>query len=172
MGRMTRRDFIKLAGAAAAMTALPGCAGATQAKEADQAAPKTAGMDGSSYVPYEKRTGPESFVYFTRDLSAAGLVKAFDRVKGALAGKIAVKLHTGEPQGPNIIPRPWVKELLASRLPEATIVETNTYYNVGRYTTEDHRNTLAVNGWNFAPVDILDAYGTAMLPVPNGKWFK
>lgn len=172
MGRMTRRDFIKLAGAAAAMTALPGCAGATQAKEADQAATKTAGTDGSSYVPYEKRTGPESFVYFTRDLSAAGLVKAFDRVKGALAGKIAVKLHTGEPQGPNIIPRPWVKELLASRLPEATIVETNTYYNGGRYTTEDHRNTLAVNGWNFAPVDILDADGTAMLPVPNGKWFK
>ena len=172
MGGMTRRDFIKLAGAAAAMTALPGCAGATKPKEAEQAAPKTAGTDGGSYLPYEKRTGPESFVYFTRDLSAAGLLKAFDRVKGALAGKIAVKLHTGEPQGPNIIPRPWVKELLSERVPNATIVETNTYYNVGRYTTEDHRKTLEINGWNFAPVDIMDAEGTTLLPVPGGKWFK
>lgn len=38
------------------------------------------------------------------------------------------KLHTGEAEGPNIIPRPWVKELYADKLPAATIVETNTYY--------------------------------------------
>ena len=171
MKNLSRRDFVKLAGAAAAMTALPGCAGASGTTDDGKAPKKKAGNGGDHYIPYEERKGPESFVYFTRDLSAAGLLKAFDRVKGPLAGKIAVKLHTGEPQGPNIIPRPWVKDLLASRLPNATIVETNTYYNVGRYTTEDHRNTLEVNGWTFAPVDIMDADGTTMLPVPGGKWF-
>lgn len=31
--------------------------------------------DGSRYVPYEERSGAESVVYFTRDLSAAGIKK-------------------------------------------------------------------------------------------------
>ena len=97
--------------------------------------------------------------------------KIFDRVKGVLARKVAVKLHTGEPHGPNIIPRPWVKELIASRLPDASIIETNTYYDGERYNTADHRKTLDVNGWNFCSVDIMDEAGTTLLLVPGGKWF-
>ena len=123
------------------------------------------------YIPYAERTGDESVVYFTRDLSATGLVKIFDRIKEVLNGKIAVKLHTGEKNGPNIIPRSWVKKLLNSRIPQASIVETNTYYDGDRYTTELHRETLKVNGWTFAPVDIMDEHGTAMIPVPGGRWF-
>jgi hypothetical protein len=130
-----------------------------------------AGGDGSRYVPYEQRTGGSSVVFFTRDLSEAGLQKVYDRVGSVLTGRVAVKLHTGEAEGPNILPRPWVKELLASRLPEAVIVETNTYYEGSRYTTEEHRRTLAVNGWDFCPVDITDADGVAALPVRGGKWF-
>ena len=129
------------------------------------------GTGGERYVPYEKRTGNESVVYFTRDLSAEGLKKIYDKVSEMLTGKVAVKLHTGEKDGPNIIPRPWVKELLASRLPEANIVETNTYYVGDRYTTELHRDTIRHNGWTFATVDIMDEDGTAMLPVKGGKWF-
>lgn len=130
-----------------------------------------AGTGGDKYVPYESRTGAESVVYFTRDLTAAGLIKIFDRISSVLSGKIAVKLHTGEQHGPNIIPRPWVKELFAQKIPNATIIETNTYYHGDRYTTAAHRKTLEVNGWNFAPVDITDESGTAMLPVEGGKWF-
>lgn len=132
---------------------------------------KVAGKGGEKYVPYDERTGKESVVYFTRDLSPEGLKKAFDTVAPALKGKIAIKLHTGEPKGPNIIPRPWVKELIQDRLPDATIIETNTYYIGDRFTTEDHRKTLEINGWNFAPVDITDEHGTKMLPVEGGKWF-
>lgn len=132
---------------------------------------KVAGKGGEKYVPYDQRTGKESVVYFTRDLSPEGLKKAFDTVAPALKGKIAIKLHTGEPKGPNIIPRPWVKELIQDRLPDATIIETNTYYIGDRFTTEDHRKTLEINGWNFAPVDITDEHGTKMLPVEGGKWF-
>ena len=80
------------------------------------------GTGGDRYVPYEERTGDSSVVFFTRDLSEAGLLKIYDRVSSVLTGKVAVKLHTGEAQGPNILPRPWVKELLASRLPDATII--------------------------------------------------
>lgn len=130
------------------------------------------GKDGNKYVPFEKRTGNSSVVFFTRDLSERGLVKIYDRVSSVLCGKVAVKLHTGEAEGPNIIPRPWVKELFASRLKDASIIETNTYYEGTRYTTEAHRKTLEVNGWNFCPVDITDAEGVAALPVKGGKWFK
>lgn len=129
------------------------------------------GTGGDHYIPYNERSGEASVVYFTRDLSAAGLKKMYDRISRRFTGKVGVKLHTGEKHGPNIIPRPWVKELLADRLPEATIVETNTYYEGDRYTTEQHRETLEVNGWNFCPVDIMDEDGTVMLPVKGGKWF-
>lgn len=130
------------------------------------------GTDGNKYVPYSERTGNKSVVFFTRDLSPAGLQKIYDRVAAGLEGKIAIKLHTGEAEGPNFIPRPWVRELIENKLPEATIVETNTYYKGSRYTTEDHRKTLEINGWNFCPVDITDADGVATLPVEGGKWFK
>lgn len=129
------------------------------------------GAGGDHYVPYEERTGNESIVYFTRDLSAAGLEKIYRRVNGNITGRVGVKLHTGEKNGPNIIPRDWVENLIRTELPEASIIETNTYYQGDRYTTESHRETLKVNGWTFCPVDILDAEGTVMLPVNGGKWF-
>jgi hypothetical protein len=62
------------------------------------------GTGGDHYIPYEKRTGDESLVYFTRDLSAEGLLKIAKRINKNMTGKIAVKLHTGEKHGPNIIP--------------------------------------------------------------------
>ena len=129
------------------------------------------GKGGDRYVPFEDRMGEASIVYFTRDLSPEGLLKIYDRVSQVLSGKLAVKLHTGEAEGPNFIPRPWVRKLFEERLQDATIVETNTYYEGSRYTTEEHRKTLEINGWTFAPVDIMDEDGVAALPVPGGKWF-
>lgn len=131
----------------------------------------TAGTGGERYIPYSERTGAESVVYFTRDLSADGLRRIAAKVNGNINGKVSVKLHTGEPHGPNIIPRPWVEAIIKNDLPGAKIIETNTFYEGGRYTTDEHRKTLEINGWNFCPVDIIDEDGTAPLPVKNGKWF-
>lgn len=133
---------------------------------------KIAGIGGDKYVPFEERTGEKSVVFFTRDLSEEGMKKIFDRVSSVLEGKIAVKLHTGEAEGPNILPRPWVKELFETRLQGAEIVETNTYYEGSRYTTEAHKETLKTNGWTFCPVNITDEHGVATLPVNGGKWFE
>ena len=132
---------------------------------------KTLRTDGDIYIPFDKREGPESIVYFTRDLSAEGLEKIYKKVNENIDGKIAIKVHTGEPNGPNIIPRPWVENLIKKELPKATLIETNAYYEGGRYTTEKHRETLKTNGWTFAPVDITDEHGTVDLPVKGGKWF-
>ena len=131
------------------------------------------GKDGEKYIPYEERSSNESIVYFTRDLSATGLKKAYDKIKEHIGGRVAVKLHTGEKHGPNIIPHDWVEELFKDEdsLHNAHIVETNTYYEGDRYTTSQHLETLKVNGWTFCPVDIMDAEGTVMLPIKDGKWF-
>ncbi len=127
--------------------------------------------NGNIRVPFDQRDGATSDVFFTRDLSPEGLRRTVAKVAPQLSGKIAIKFHTGEQHGPNIILRPWVKALARKDLPDATIVETNTYYAGDRYTTSDHRKTLEVNGWTFCPVDILDEEGTVDLPVAGGKWF-
>ncbi len=129
--------------------------------------------DTTRYVPMEEREGNESIVYFTRDISPEGIMKAYEKVNANMTGKVAVKLHTGEKNGPNFTPASWVKKVMENEetLKDAVIVETNTFYVGDRYTTEEHRDTLKVNGWDFCPVDIMDEEGTVDLPVKGGKWF-
>ncbi len=110
-------------------------------------------------------------VFFSPDISGQSLKKLYGLINQGLSGKIAVKLHTGEPNGPYIINREMVQDLM-SIIPGATIVETNVFYASPRQTTQGHLETLKTNGWTFAPVDIMDAEGDVNLPVPGGKWFK
>ena len=118
--------------------------------------------------PLAERTGKVSKVYFTRDISGTGLKKIYDKINQNMTGKIAVKLHTGEPNGPYILDRTMVKNFL-SGVPNSIIVECNVLYPSPRQNTQGHRETLKTNGWTFCPVDIMDADGTAMLPIKGGK---
>ena len=106
----------------------------------------------------------------TADLAPADK-KLYSLINDEIKGKVAIKLHTGERNGPNILPREMVKAFQQS-IPNSNIVETNTLYIGDRDTTEKHRKTLEVNGWTFCPVDIMDEEGTVMLPVKGGKHFK
>ncbi|MDR3363268.1 MAG: DUF362 domain-containing protein [Desulfovibrio sp.] len=110
-------------------------------------------------------------VIFTKDISADGLRKIYARINQNMTGRIAVKLHTGEPGGPNIIPRDMVRAFI-SDLPDSAIVECNVLYDSPRQTTEGHRRVLVTNGWTFCPVDIMDEDGEVSLPVRGGKWIK
>lgn len=110
-------------------------------------------------------------VFFTRDISIDGLLKVYGLVSQGLSGRIAIKLHTGEPDGPNILPREMVRAFQAT-IPDSAIVECNVLYPSPRQTTEGHRETLRVNGWTFCPVDIMDEDGDVSLPIPGGKWLK
>ena len=112
--------------------------------------------------------GREAVVYQTTSLTAEGLVAALRSVQSTFKGRIAVKLHTGEPHGPNILPREWVKALI-NELPDAVIVETNTLYGGPRAAASRHRETLVTNGWTFAPVDILDEDGGTPWPIAGGS---
>ena len=122
--------------------------------------------------PKEADTAPAevkqpAVVYFTKDISPEGLVKIYNQISQNVKGKVAIKVHTGEPHGPNIIPPQMVKALQA-QIPNSNLVETNTLYEGGRHTTEAHRKTIEINGWTFCPVDIMDEDGTVALPVKDG----
>ena len=110
-------------------------------------------------------------VYVTSELTGEALRRMYALVCGNLTGRVAIKLHTGEPGGPNILPRDWVKELQAT-IPQSSIVECNVLYPSPRRTTEGHREVLKRNGWTFCPVDIMDEDGDAMLPVTGGRHLK
>ena len=122
-------------------------------------------------APKQEASANKPVVYFTRDISPEGLVKIYDKISKNIDGKVAIKFHTGEPHGPNILPVPMVKALW-EHIPNSTLVETNVFYNSPRQTTEGHRETLKINGWTFTKVDIMDEDGTVMLPVKGGKHFK
>lgn len=115
--------------------------------------------------------GGKSQVFFTREISGDGLLRLYAKINAGITGKVAIKVHTGEPHGPNILPREMVKAL-QQRIPNSNLVETNTLYKGKRYTTADHRDTLKINGWDFCPVDIMDEDGAVMIPVKDGKRFK
>jgi uncharacterized Fe-S center protein len=113
----------------------------------------------------------KSRVFFTNDISAAGLLKIYAKINQGITGKVAIKLHTGEQHGPNILPRDMVKAL-QQHIRNSKLVETNTLYKGNRTTTADHRETIRINGWDFCPVDIMDEDGAVMIPVKGGKRFK
>ena len=160
MSRLSRRDFVKMAGLTAAGAMISGVSGMS-------AASAQAPVVGSRVV--SKPDGAShAKVYFTRHIDAEHLLKLYGLVNEGIYGKVAVKLHTGEKEGPYILPREMVKAFM-KEVPNSSIVETNTMYGGDRYTTAGHREAIQVNGWNFAPVDIMDEEGSVNLPVRGGK---
>lgn len=119
----------------------------------------------------------KSKVFFSSEITAEKVVELFhaasnDLPGGILPGKVAVKLHSGEPGNQNFLKpefwRPVVNDV------HGTVVECNTAYDGGRNTTEKHRETIEKHGWSkHFTVDIMDAEGPdAELLIPNGKRIK
>ncbi len=163
---LSRRSFVKLAGGVAVGIALGDLGGGKMAKAAGQAP-----IVGSRNVTGVETAGSRAKVYFTKHIDAEHLIALYQHINEGIYGKVAIKLHTGEPHGPNILPRDMVKAFQA-QVPNSAIVETNTLYQGGRYTTADHRKTLKTNGWTFCPVDILDEEGDVNLLVRGGRHLK
>ena len=127
---------------------------------------------GSKNVTGTNYSGSAAKVYFTKKIDAEHLIKLYKLINENIFGKVAIKLHTGEKNGPNILPRDMVQAFQA-QIPNSAIVECNTLYQGDRFTTEGHKETLQVNGWTFCPVDIMDEDETTVnFPVKNGFHLK
>lgn len=119
----------------------------------------------------------KSKVFFSSEITAEKVVELFhaasnDLPGGILPGKVAVKLHSGEPGNQNFLkPEFWQPVV---NYVHGTVVECNTAYDGGRNTTEKHRETMEKHSWSkHFTVDIMDAEGPdAELLIPNGKRIK
>ncbi|MDO4551335.1 MAG: DUF362 domain-containing protein [Planctomycetia bacterium] len=110
-------------------------------------------------------------VYFMREITPEKLVEMYDGLGCQLPGKVAVKVHSGEPGGKHFIQPEFMKPLVEKL--KGTIVECNTAYQGRRYKTSDHMKVMEEHGFTkIAPVDIMDAEGEMELPVPRGKRIK
>ena len=119
----------------------------------------------------------KSKVFFSSEITPEKVVELFhaasnDLPGGILPGKVAVKLHSGEPGNQNFL-KPEFWQPIVNDV-HGTVVECNTAYDGGRNTTEKHRETMEKHGWSkHFTVDIMDAEGPdAELLIPNGKRIK
>ncbi len=168
---ISRRDLFKFAGVAAVGAAV-GQFGVGEAAKAKKILKLNAApVVGSKNVTGTRYAGTAAKVYFTDKIDAEHLIKLYGKINGEIFGKVGIKLHTGEPNGPNILPRDMVRAFQA-QVPNSNIIETNTLYDGARYTTEGHRQTLMTNGWDFCDVDIMDEFGGVNLPVRGGLHLK
>ncbi|QOL35347.1 DUF362 domain-containing protein [Bifidobacterium lemurum] len=107
-------------------------------------------------------------VYMTRDISPAGLMKAYEALGARSQGKVAVKLSTGEGGNTHYLDPNLIKDLV--RRLDGTIVECNTAYAGTRDTFDAHWQTIKEHGFlEIAPVDIQDEEGEITLPVEGGR---
>ena len=171
-----RREFLRrtalVGGTVVAGMALGACAAPAEQVDPSVASDGSVGTDETvePTVAESSASGdaPSELVpvYFTRDISPAGLQRAFDALGVVPAGNVAVKLSTGE-RGSNFLKPELIGDLVQSL--DGTIVECNTAYGGQRSSTENHLQVAADNGFTaIAPVDIMDADGDMSLPVNGG----
>lgn len=108
-------------------------------------------------------------VYFSKQITPEKVVELYKAVGLELPGKVAVKVHSGEPGNQNFLTPEFWQPMVETV--HGTIVECNTAYPGERNTTDAHRRTMIKHGWSkLFDVDILDAEGPDLeLPIPNGK---
>ncbi len=125
---------------------------------------RLAALEADFFVNIQKPT-----VFFTSEISPEAVLKLYNALCRRLPGKVAVKVHSGEPGNQNFIgPELWRSVVEAVN---GTVVECNTAYGGPRATTEAHYEAMKAHGWADAfDIEILDGdIDDLVLPVSGGK---
>ena len=111
----------------------------------------------------------KSKVYFLSDVTPENVVKLYDTVGKKLAGKVAIKVHSGEEGNQNYLKPEFWKPVIDHV--GGTVVECNTAYEGERNYSDRHEKLLEKHGWNkYFTVDLMDKEGPDMgLPTPRGS---
>lgn len=109
-----------------------------------------------------------SAVYFTKDITPAGLMAIYEHLGRTAEGRVGVKLSTGEAGNTHYLSPALIGELV--KKVNGTIIECNTAYGGSRASTALHRQVIEDHGFTkIADVDIMDEEGDISLPVSGGK---
>ena len=111
----------------------------------------------------------KSKVYFSKTITPEKVLELYQLLGKELPGKVAVKVHSGEPGNQNFLRPEFWKPMID--YVQGTVTECNTAYDGERNTTEKHVKTIQVHGWShYFSVDLLDAEGPDLeLDIPEGK---
>jgi uncharacterized Fe-S center protein len=110
-------------------------------------------------------------VYFTTNITPAGLMAVYKALGLEANGNVAVKIHTGEPGNPHFLSPNLIKELVQTV--NGTLIETNTVAGSRRASTAMHYQVAKDHGFaDIAPVVILDERADISIPVIGGKHLK
>lgn len=97
----------------------------------------------------------ESVVYFCKEITPENILKLYEALGVAPEGKIGLKVHFGEEGNQNFLSPELLRPLVEKVQP--TFVETNVLYVSPRRFTDQHIALAKEHGFDFAPIDILDA---------------
>lgn len=87
----------------------------------------------------------ESVVYFTKEITSSKMVEMLKQLNLELKGKVGLKIHSGEPNGPYFLRPDFLQEIYDYT--GGTYLECNTAYTSVRSSTEGHKQLLNDNGW-------------------------
>lgn len=152
---MQRRTFLQTTAALALSTSLPTPASA--ANDSPFPYPLTHAVTDAS--------APE--VFFTKDISPAGLIRIYERLGQKRWGKVGVKVCFETPNGPHLDP-----DLVHAFADHVNGKLLDCTYYPPRDTVEKHLEVAKGNGFDTSRIDIIDADGTVDLPVRGGKHLK
>ena len=121
----------------------------------------------------EHRTNDDAapVVYFTRDISSAGMLKLYNALGWTATGKTGVKISTGEPPASNYLRPELLKDTV--KKVNGTIVECNTAYGGKRSSAAMHKQVVKDHGFlEIADFDLLDEEGSMTIPISGGLKLK
>ena len=152
-----------------------GCSGQRAETPVSGASVAAQSEDTPSELQYEaipaavpETTPGVPIVYFTADISPAGIMAVYNALGLPADGKVAVKVHTGEPGNTHFV-RPALIRDLVQRV-NGTFIESNTVPGSRRASTAMHQQVAIDHGFTaVAPVIILDERGEISLPVSGGS---
>jgi len=134
-------------------------------------APMVINLAQASERPNTSTQSNTPLVYMTKNINSEGLLKVYRALGLTAAGKVAVKISTGEPGNKHFLAPSLIKDLVQQV--NGTIVECNTVYGGRRSSTAAHYQVAREHGFSaIAPVVILDERADISLPVTGGKHLK
>ena len=109
-----------------------------------------------------------SKVYFTKNISAEGLMKVYEALGVKLPGNVGIKVSTGEKGAKGYLKAEIIKPLVDKL--NGTILECNTAYPGSRNEAQEHMSVAEEHGFTKMGkgIEILDGLGEFRIPAPVG----
>ena len=89
-------------------------------------------------------TSEKSDVYFSKEISSKNIVEMFKKLNIKLTGNVALKIHSGEQNGPYFLKSDFLQVI--SDYTNDIFVDCNYVYNSTRNSTQINKETLKING--------------------------